>query len=155
MRLSRVALVLAPLALVAVSCGDLPAASTDDTAAGYSTDIIKTGLLDAEERTILDQLLEYPTGSQAQVSAAVLEFPPGAETGWHYHDAPLFVYVLEGTVTVTYDVDGTEVVKEYGPGDSIMEAVGTHHDGRNLGDVPVRLIAVNIGADGIANTVSL
>ena len=155
MRLSRLALLLAPLSLVAVSCGDLPAGSTTDTAAGYSTDIVKTGLLDAEERTILDQLLEYPTGSQAQVSAAVLEFPPGAETGWHYHDAPLFVYVLEGTVTVTYDVDGTEVVKEYGPGDSIMEAVGTHHVGRNLGDVPVRLIAVNIGADGIANTVSL
>ncbi|MEN9823169.1 MAG: hypothetical protein RLZ04_1595 [Actinomycetota bacterium] len=155
MRPSRLALVLAPLCLVVAACGDLPTTAPHDTAAGYSTDIIKTALLDAQERTILDQLLEYPSGSQAQVSAAVLEFPPGAETGWHYHDAPLFVYVLEGTVTVTYDVDGTEVVKEYGPGDSIMEAVGTHHDGRNLGDVPVRLLAVNIGAEGIANTVSL
>jgi len=155
MRPSRLALLIAPLALLA-ACGDLPTGADAQNPTGYSsTGISKTALLDAQERTILDQLLEYPHDSQAQVSAAVLEFAPGAETGWHYHDAPLFVYVLEGTVTVTYDVDGTEVVKEYGPGESIMEAIGTHHVGRNLGDVPVRLLAVNIGADGIANTVSL
>lgn len=109
-------------------------------------------VLDKQSRTVLDQLLAYPGASQAQVSAAVLTFPPGARTGMHRHDAPLFVYVLEGTITVTYDGG---VVKEFSVGSALLEAIGTAHEGRNLTDAPVKLLAVNMGAEGVANTVTL
>jgi quercetin dioxygenase-like cupin family protein len=109
-------------------------------------------VLDKQAQTVLDQLLQYPTGSQAQVSSAVLTFAPGASTGLHKHEAPLYVYVLEGTITVTYDGG---VVKNYSEGSAILEAVGTAHNGENKTDKPVRLLVVNMGAEGVANTVTL
>jgi quercetin dioxygenase-like cupin family protein len=109
-------------------------------------------LLDKQARTVLDQLLQYPSGSQAQVSSAVLTIAPGVSTGLHQHDAPMYVYVLEGTITVTYD-GGT--VKEFSAGSAILEAVGTAHNGENRTATPVKLLVVNIGAEGVANTVTL
>jgi quercetin dioxygenase-like cupin family protein len=109
-------------------------------------------ILDKQAQTVLDQLLQYPTGSQAQVSSAVLTFAPGASTGLHKHEAPLYVYVLEGTITVTYDGG---VVKNYSEGSAILEAVGTAHNGENRTDKPVKLLVVNMGAEGVANTVAL
>lgn len=109
-------------------------------------------ILDKQAQTVLDQLLQYPTGSQAQVSSAVLTFAPGASTGLHKHEAPLYVYVLEGTITVTYDGG---VVKNYSEGSAILEAVGTAHNGENRTDKPVKLLVVNMGAEGVANTVTL
>ena len=86
------------------------------------------------------------------MSSAIVTIPPGAETGWHRHDTPLVVDVIEGVVTVEYDGG---IVKEYGPGDTFVEAIGTRHNGRNLGDVDVVIYTVSIGAEGLQNTVSL
>ena len=55
-------------------------------------------------------------------------------------------------LTVTYEGG---VVKEYTAGSAIMEAVGTAHDGANLTQQPARLLVVNIGAEGVANSVTL
>ena len=109
-------------------------------------------ILDKQAQTVLDQLLQYPTGSQAQVSSAMLTFAPGASTGLHKHDAPLYVYVLEGTITVTYEGG---IVKNYSAGSAILEAVGTAHNGENRTDQTVKLLVVNMGAEGVTNTVSL
>lgn len=46
-------------------------------------------------------------------------------------------------------------MNEYGPGDTFVEAIGTRHNGRNLGDVDVVIYTVSIGAEGLQNTVSL
>jgi hypothetical protein len=56
-----------------------------------------------------------------------------------------------GTVTVEYDGG---VVKAYPKGSVFMEATGTYHNGRNLGNEPVLLLTVSIGAEGIENTVA-
>lgn len=131
---------------VLASCGgdDSPAAGVDYTET--------TELLSAAERTILDQVIEYPTVEPAQVSAAVVVLAPGEETGLHRHDTPLVVHVLEGTVTVTY---GEGTVKEYSAGSTFVEAIGTEHNGRNDTDEPVKIYTVSIGAEGLANTVKL
>jgi len=47
------------------------------------------------------------------------------------------------------------VLKAYSAGEAILEAVGTAHNGTNLTDAPVRLLVVNMGAEGVADTVSL
>ena len=101
--------------------------------------------------TVLGQTIVYPTGTPAEVSSATVTMQPGQETGWHRHDAPLYVQVLEGTVTVEYDGG---VVKTYPQGSVVMEAVGTYHNGRNLGTVPVVILTVSIGAEGVENTVA-
>ena len=125
---------------------------TPATVAASSAKPESSLLLDKQPSTVLDQLVTYPSGAQAQISSAVLTFAPGASTGLHRHDTPLYVYVLEGTITVTYDGG---VVKEYTAGHAILEAVGTAHNGANLTDAPVKLLVVNIGAEGMVNTVSL
>lgn len=36
-----------------------------------------------------------------------------------------------------------------------MEVVGTAHNGKNTGTTPVRMLVVNMGAEGVAGTVKL
>lgn len=109
-------------------------------------------LLDKATTTVLGQPLAYPTQTPAQLTASILTLTPGQSTGWHYHDAPLFAYVMGGAITVTYDGG---ITKTYSQGDPIVEAIGTHHIGQNLGSTDAVLLVINIGAQGVANTVRL
>jgi hypothetical protein len=143
------------LGLVVVGCSSDSSSSsstTTSTAAATNGKPQSSVVLDKQAQTVLDQLLQYPIGTQAQVSSAVLTFAPGASTGLHKHEAPLYVYVLEGTITVTYEGG---IVKEYSQGSAILEAVGVAHNGENKTDKPVKLLVVNMGAEGVANTVTL
>ena len=63
---------------------------------------------------------------------------------------PLLTYVFEGVLTVDYGADG---VKSYKPGEFYVEAIGTTHIGKNLGTVPVKILAIYLGAEGVENTV--
>ena len=108
-------------------------------------------LLTQQSTTTLGQPLQYLSGSP-EVTSTILTMAPGQETGRHRHDAPMYVFVLSGEVTVTYDGG---IVKTYSEGMAILEAVGVYHNGINTGKVPVRLLIVNMGAAGVANTVKL
>lgn len=107
-------------------------------------------LMAKTEQTVLNQTIAYPAGGAAQVSSAIVTLISGEETGWHRHDAPMYAYILSGTLQVSYEGG---VVKTYKSGDAIMEAIGTYHNGKNIGKDPVRIIVVNIGAVGVENTV--
>lgn len=100
---------------------------------------------------VLGTPLDYPDGTP-EVTAAIVELPPGAETGWHRHEVPLFAYVLEGAFTVDYGEHGT---KTYRAGDGVLEAMDVPHNGQNSGNVPVRLLAVYMGGGAEANTLSV
>jgi quercetin dioxygenase-like cupin family protein len=108
------------------------------------TSLLSTG------KTVLGQSLAYPTGARAKVTAAIVSMQPGAETGWHRHDVPLFGYMLEGELTVDYGPKGTRV---YRRGDALMEAIDVPHNGRNTGSGVARILAVFMGADGVPDTV--
>ena len=73
-------------------------------------------LLEAQALTVLDQPITYPKKKPAQVSSYIIQLEPGQETGWHRHKVPLYVYVLEGTVTVEYDAG---VTKEFTAGTAL------------------------------------
>lgn len=107
-------------------------------------------LLSQQETTVLGQPLAYPTQQPAQVSSSIITLKPGERTGRHRHDAPMFVTVLSGVLTVDYDGGVTKRLRK---GDAMLEALGTWHEGRNAGRVPVRILVVNMGAEGVANTV--
>lgn len=107
-------------------------------------------ILLSSPETVIGQPYAYPDGD-AKITAAIVTMEPGQSTGWHLHQVPLFGYVLEGELTVDYGKDGT---RTYVAGDSLIEAFETLHNGTNSGSVPMRLLAVFAGAEGVANTLT-
>ena len=71
---------------------------------------------------------------------------PGQQTGWHTHPVPLFAYILEGELTVDYGAKGQ---RTYHKGDGLAEAINEAHNGRNMGQNPVKILAVFIGIEGV------
>jgi quercetin dioxygenase-like cupin family protein len=139
------------LALLLTGCGGSSDGAVSSTAAAPapSGGDAKV-LLDSQELDVLGRPIAYPTKKPAQVSSSVITLEPGQETGWHKNKAPMFAYVLDGTVTVEYDAG---VIKEYPAGTSLMEAQGVWHNGTNKGDQTVHVLVVSFGAKGVKNTV--
>jgi quercetin dioxygenase-like cupin family protein len=146
-----VALGAAALLISACSGGSAePAASGSVDASQEVAEAGRQVLMDAEGLTVLDQPVAYPKKKPAEVSSAVVTLEPGQETGWHKHKTPLFVYVLEGTVTVEYEAG---VTKEFPAGTAYLEAEDVFHNGTNMADETVRMLEVSMGAKGAKNTV--
>jgi quercetin dioxygenase-like cupin family protein len=106
--------------------------------------------MENKQLTTLDQPIKYPTKGAAEVSSSLLTLEPGQESGWHKDRVPLFVYVLEGTLSVEYDAG---VTKEYPAGTSYMEAQGVWHNASNKTNDAVKLLRVYMGAKGVKSTV--
>ena len=141
---------LALIAMVVTACGsDEPA-----VVSAPSQEAVATGgsrmLLEGQRLTVLDQPLRYPTMGKAQVSSSIIVIEPGQETGWAKNPTPMYVYVLEGALTVEYDGG---IVKEYRAGTALLEAVGTWRNGTNTGTESVRMLVVSMGAKGVKNTI--
>lgn len=99
--------------------------------------------------TVAGEKLAFPKDS-ASVQSFVVTLSPGEKTAWHQHHAPLFAYVLEGEVTVTYDVIGKKV---YRAGDGYLEAMKVTQQGANTGDAPAKVLAVYLLGEGDKPTV--
>jgi quercetin dioxygenase-like cupin family protein len=96
-------------------------------------------------KTVMDEKIVYPTSGPAQVTAMIVTLAPGQKTQLHTHGVPLFAYVLEGEITVAYEGHGE---RSYKQGESFLEAMNIVHAGMNSGSVPVKLLAVYMGAEG-------
>ena len=101
-------------------------------------------------RTVLDEPIRYPSGAPARITAAEITLEPGQQTGWHTHPVPLFGYMLEGELTVDYGAKGLRI---YRKGDALVEAMNDPHNGRNMGQEPVKILVVFIGMEGMRGTV--
>lgn len=86
----------------------------------------------------------YPEG-KAEITALWVEIAPGGETGWHRHAVPSFAMLLEGTLEVALK-DGR--AKRLQAGEALAEVINTAHNGRNVGDTPVKLVVFYAGAAG-------
>ena len=64
--------------------------------------------------------------------------PPGGEIPLHYHDCEESLTFLSGEIEVVLG----EEVHRFGPDTTVFVPVGVRHRVRNVGQVPVRLIAV-------------
>ena len=132
----RRAVILAGLVAATPALGEEPKAYQN----------LLTPLLSSGE-TVIGQPIAYPAGT-AKVTAAIVTVPPGGETGWHTHPVPLLATILEGELSVDYGSKGTKVFKA---GDALLEAMNWPHNATNIGTVPVRILAVYMGADGALN----
>jgi len=108
-------------------------------------------LLLETDQTILGDAFAYPYG-RARVTAARLTVPPGGTVPLHLHPVPLFVYILQGEIAVDYGSRGTVT---YSAGDTFVEAFEWPHHARNAGKGNVKLLAVYMGAEGVANSLTL
>lgn len=88
--------------------------------------------------------LAYPQGS-AEITGMQIEIAAGASTGWHLHTVPSFGVVISGTLEVQLK-DGR--VKRLQAGDMLAEVVNTLHNGRAVGDAPVKLVVFYAGVKG-------
>ena len=91
----------------------------------------------------------YPRGTP-EIVGIIVELAVGGETGWHAHPVPSFAYILEGTLEVTLR-DGRK--NRLGPGEALVEVVDTAHNGRNVGDTPVKLVVFYAGEVGKSLTI--
>ena len=114
-----------------------------NVSAGVRT-ILSTGT------TVTGEPIKYPTGAPAQLTAVEITLAPGQQTGWHTHPVPLFGYILDGELTVDYGPKGQRV---YRKGDGFAEATNEAHNGRNLADKPVTILAVFAGMEGVKDSV--
>ena len=103
-------------------------------------------------KTVMDEQIAYPTSGKAQVNALIVVLAPGEKTVVHKHGVPTFIHILEGEVTVAYDGRGT---RTYRQGESFLEAMDVAHTGMNTGTVPVKILAVYMGAEGATDTIKL
>jgi quercetin dioxygenase-like cupin family protein len=113
-------------------------------AAGVRT-ILSTGT------TVTGEPIKYPSGAPAQLTALKITLQPGQQTGWHTHPVPIFGYILDGELTVEYGPKGQRV---YRKGDGFAEATNEAHNGRNLTDKPVTVLAVFAGMEGVKDSVA-
>ncbi|HEX7883633.1 MAG TPA: cupin domain-containing protein [Afipia sp.] len=87
----------------------------------------------------------------AQVIVSTYEIAPGAVLPKHKHPFPRYAYVQAGTIEViNVDTGKTETLKT---GDFILEAVDQWHFGANKGEVPVKLLVIDMVEKGQGNTV--
>lgn len=107
-------------------------------------------LLEADE-TILGEAFEYPEG-QAKITVAVITIPRGVSLALHEHPVPLTAVIIQGTLEVNYP--GVGKIR-YRPGDTFVEAFNTPHSGRNAGWLPVKILAMYSGAEGVPNSVTV
>jgi quercetin dioxygenase-like cupin family protein len=86
--------------------------------------------------------IHYPEFPDPEVQTLIVTIPPGGETGWHKHPVPAYAYILAGTIEVESE-DGTK--RTFHAGDSFAEMVDRRHDGRVVGDEPVRILMIVTG----------
>lgn len=123
------------LVLAAILAWAHPASALDNSASVKVTALMKTST------TWDGKPLVYPQG-QAEVTALIVEIAAGGQTGWHEHSVPSFAYVLEGTLEVT---QGNGATCQLHAGDTLPEVVQTLHNGRAVGDKPVKLFVLYTG----------
>lgn len=103
-------------------------------------------------KTVMDEQIAYPATGAAHVNAMIVTITPGQQTELHKHGVPVFIQVLEGEVTVDYEGHGKRTYKQ---GESFLEAMDVAHRGMNLGSVPVKILAVYMGAEGSQDVIKM
>ena len=127
------------LAAACSASGQTPAAP-----GAVTTPIVRTGT------TVTGQPLRVPP-APFQLVVNRVEIPAGGIIPTHKHPWSRYVYVEAGAIRVTNHDAGT--VSDFAAGQVIVEAIGQWHEGRVIGNAPVRLIVFDQVPPGQTNVV--
>ena len=111
---------------------------------GYKPTVSVKPILKTTKTTSGDPI-RYPDIDDPEVQSLIVEIPPGGETGWHYHPVPAYAYILAGAIEVESETGEKRVFKA---GESFAEMVNRKHDGRVVGEEPVRILMIVTGEAG-------
>ena len=125
------------------------AAQTEDTPAGRPGAAVT--VVERARTTVTGQTFEAPPGP-LEVVITVTEIPAGGALPMHKHPWPRFAYVERGRLRVRYEA--ANLVREFGPGEAVVEAVDQWHEGEVVGNDPVRLVVVDQVPPGRSNVVA-
>ncbi len=106
-----------------------------------------TKLLQGSE-TIEGKTIVYPPSDKAEMTALMVEVPPGKEIGPHMHPVPLVVYMMEGELDVEVTGGGKHKVTA---GKAFLEVVNTWHNAYNRTDKTAKFLVVFAGEKGKVN----
>lgn len=99
--------------------------------------------------TITGQPVEIPR--PVEVIFTAVELPAGGVLPMHKHPWPRYAYVERGRLRVRYEAAG--LVREFGPGEVVVEAVDQWHEAEVVGDEPVRILVIDHVPPGASNVV--
>ena len=111
----------------------------------YATDSgvpIDTDVLINTTSTWAGDPIRYLETETPVVRAQTVVFAPGAQTTWHYHPLPSYIYVLAGTFLVETS-DGR--MQQFNAGQAFVEVVNVLHRGTNVGTDPAKLLIFYTG----------
>ncbi len=134
--------------LILLATGSAAQAASDDEALPKG---FKTSPVLKSTQTASNLKLDYPKTGKAEIVSVIGELEPGGRTARHQHPVPVFVYVLEGTLTV--QAEGGQP-REYRPGQAFMEDVNHWHQALNKTSAPVKILVVFMGEEGKPTTIS-
>ena len=143
--LDRRSTVFAATLILLAACASAQSAQAPSAPAGA-----KVTLAGRASETVTGQKLAMPADPFESV-ISVSELPPGGLLPMHKHPWPRYVYVDRGRLSVRYEASG--LVREFGAGEGIVEAIDEWHEGRVIGAEPVRLIVFDQVPPGQTNVV--
>lgn len=94
--------------------------------------------------------IEYPKDGSAVITSVEVTMQPGAKTGRHLHQVPVYVYVIQGRVAFE-NAGGKRT--EIAAGQGFLEPVNTPHYAETVGAEPTRFLVVFMGTDKLKNIV--
>lgn len=133
--------VMKPTAPVPPKINSLKSKEDENTPTGSPYD--KVVDVFSGDTTIAGEKVSFPQENPS-VKSLIVTLEPDERTGWHQHGTPLYAYILQGELTVTYEGIGERLFKA---GDGLLEAMNVTHQGHNTGDEPVRILAVFLLGD--------
>ncbi len=96
--------------------------------------------------------LQYPQTDKAEIVSVIGVLEPGGRTALHQHPVPVFVYILEGTLTVKSEGGEPRV---YTAGQAFLEDINHTHQGFNETGEPAKILVVFMGEEGKPTTVAV
>jgi quercetin dioxygenase-like cupin family protein len=121
-----------------------PVSPSAPSVAAASTSVLRTST------TITGQPLAAPP-SPWEILVTRTELPSGGLLPMHKHPWPRYAFVQRGRLEVRYEQSG--LVRTFGPGEAVVEAVDQWHEGRVIGAEPVTLIVLDQLPPGATNVV--
>jgi len=111
---------------------------------------VKVTQLVHTQSTLSGQPLKLPKGA-AEMDAIAVDIPAGQSLPIHEHPWSRLFYVERGTLRVINHDTGKSM--DFKAGQAGAEAVGQWHEGRAVGEGPVRVIAIDLVPPGAKNTI--
>ena len=116
---------------------------------GVTPALIGRGTYSPFEVTAELRELEFASAAKRPVDIVVRthDYAPGSSTGWHTHPGPVFITVLEGTLTF-YEYDNRTCTAKVVPKGEGYVDTGRGHVARNESGVPAKDVTVIIAPVG-------